>query len=111
MTSYTIKRAEHECQVVLEGDLTASLVPELQAALKQQIEQGAIEVVFDLSQTAVLDSSGIGLMIAASNSLSRRQGKLRVVGVSRDILRLLQSMRLVARLNATGREAKEEQHG
>ena len=111
MTSYTIKRAVNECRVALEGDLTASLVPELQAALKQQLEQGASEVVFDLEKTAVLDSTGIGLMIAVSNSLARRQGKMRVLGVSRDILQLLQSMRLVARLNATARPTTEAAHG
>lgn len=111
MTSYTIKRHDKECQVTLEGDLTASLVPELQTALKQQLDQSAGNIVFDLSKTEVLDSSGIGLMIAASNSLARRQGCLRVCGVSQNILRLLQSMRLVSRLNATGRNTKEEDHG
>jgi serine/threonine-protein kinase RsbW len=104
MTSYTIKSADQECRVALEGDLTASLVPDLQAALKQQLEQGTSTVVFDLEKTAVLDSSGIGLMIAVSNTLAKRQGRMRVCGVSKDILQLLQSMRLVARLNASGRE-------
>lgn len=107
MPSYNFETTGQQCQVRLEGDLTASQVPDLQAALKEQLAQfpQVNELVFDLAQTAMLDSSGIGLLIAASNSLGRRQGKVRVTNVSGDIIQLLQSMRLAARLNASGRPA------
>jgi anti-anti-sigma factor len=104
MAGYTIERKERQCRVVLEGDLTAPLIPDLQAALKIQMGQGVDETVFDLGKTGMLDSSGIGLLIAACNSLAKNQGKVRVLNLSPDILRLLQSMRLVTRLNASGRE-------
>jgi anti-anti-sigma factor len=67
--------------------------------------------VFDLGKTAMLDSSGIGLLIATCNSLERKKGKMRVLQASSDILRLLQSMRLAGRLNVSGREAGKENHG
>ena len=104
MAGYTIERKESQCWVMLQGDLTAPLIPDLQAALKKNLEEGVHEAVFDLGNTAMLDSSGIGLLIAACNSLAKSQGKVRVLHVSPDILRLLQSMRLVTRLNASGRE-------
>ena len=47
----------------------------------------------------------IGFLIATSNSLSRRGGRIRVINVSADILQLLQGMRLTQRLNASGRAA------
>jgi len=53
----------------------------------------------------LLDSSGIGLLIAASNSLAAKKGSVRLVNVSADIMHLLQSMRLAARLNAKGKES------
>jgi anti-sigma B factor antagonist len=111
MTGYTIEHEAGHCRVILEGDLTASLVPELQGALKAQLEQPTKEVVFDLAATGMLDSSGIGLLIATYNSLSRQQGRVSVIHVSPDILQLLQSMRLVNRLNASGRAAQEVTHG
>jgi anti-anti-sigma factor len=111
MTGYTIEHEAGQCRVVLEGDLTASLVPELQGALKAQLEQPTKEVVFDLAGTGMLDSSGIGLLIATYNSLARQQGRIRVIHVSPDILQLLQSMRLVNRLNASGHAAQEVTHG
>jgi anti-anti-sigma factor len=111
MAGYTIERNEGQCRVLLEGDLTASLIPDLQAALKENLDQGVREAVFDFGNTAMLDSSGIGLLIATCNSLARRDGRISVLNTSEDILRLLQSMRLAARLNVTGRGRMEESHG
>lgn len=111
MSGYTIERNERQCMVLLQGDLTSSLIPDLQTTLKKELEQGLDEAVFDLGSAAMLDSSGIGLLIATCNSLARKNGKMRVLNVSRDILRLFQSMRLVTRLHASGREGLEENHG
>jgi len=99
----TIERSGAKVTITIPGDFTAPGVPELQAALKKELEQGARELTFDLAATSVLDSSGIGLMVAACNSLARVQGMIRVVNVSQDIQQLLQSMRLVRRLNVSGR--------
>jgi anti-anti-sigma factor len=104
MAGYTIERKAEQCLVVLGANFTAALIPDLQAALRNSLEQGANEVVFDLVNTVMLDSSGIGLLIAACNSLGQKKGKISVLNVSPDILRLLQSMRLVSRLNVSGRE-------
>jgi anti-anti-sigma regulatory factor len=51
----------------------------------------------------MLDSSGMGLLIAAANSLAPGGGRIRVTNVSPDIFRLLQSMRLTTRLNVSAR--------
>ena len=103
MESFLIDQAELEASVRIMGDLTAVTVPELQAGLKQALHNGARELEFDLSRTAMLDSSGIGLLIATANSLAPIGGKIRVSNVSPDIFRLLRSMRLTVRLNVSGR--------
>jgi anti-anti-sigma factor len=103
MAAYVSEQKEEQGSVRLKGDLTAVLVPELQASLQEMTENGAREVVFDLSETAMLDSSGMGLLIAAANSLAPLGGKVRVTNVRPDIFRLLQSMRLTARLNVSGK--------
>ena len=96
---YTIGRQDALCSVRLEGDLTAALVPGLQSAVRQEIAGGASQVEVDLGQAVMLDSSGIGLLIAISNTLGRSGGRIAVVNASRDIARLLQTMRLSSRLN------------
>jgi anti-sigma B factor antagonist len=108
---YVVDQKDGRGLVTLEGNLTAMVVPGLQAALKRALEQGAKELVFDLANTGMLDSSGMGLLIAAANSLARLGGRIRVINVSPDILQLLQSMRLTTRLNVTGRTEQEAARG
>lgn len=105
MAEFTLEKRDHCLALTLGGDLTANAVPRLQAALREAITPDVSEVAVDLAQTAMLDSSGIGLLIATGNSLSRRGGTIRVTHASPDILQLLQSMRLTGRLNVSGRPA------
>ncbi len=103
MPEYTIEREEKRCRVLIHGDLTAAALNGLPTALKGEVGQGADEVTFDLTRAEMMDSSGIGLLIAAHNSLSRTGGKLKVQNASPEILQLLQTMRLASRLNVSGR--------
>ncbi len=103
MVKYIVEKKGQHSSVKLTGDLTAVLVPELQAALKKELSKGTRELVFDLENTTMLDSSGIGLLIASANSMAHLEGEVRVTNVRPDIFRLLQSMRLTLRLNVTGR--------
>ena len=101
MAEFKIVRDAAEIRVELGDKLTASVLPSLQAALKQEIHTGARGIVFDFALTVTIDSSGIGLLIATGNSMASVQGSLRLTGLSTDIFKLLQSMRLVDRLHAT----------
>jgi anti-anti-sigma factor len=111
MTANTIDRQAGLCRVRLDGDLTASRVPELQALLKRELDQPIEEMVVDMTGTAMLDSSGIGLLIATFNSVGRKGGRFRIVNAAPPIFQLLQSMRLVNRLNVSGTSDVEVAHG
>ena len=101
MATFKIVRKGGNVVVTLQAKLTANEVPKLQPALKKEIADGGRDIVFDFASTATLDSTGIGLLIAANNSLAPVQGAIQLINVSSDILKLLQSMRLVDRLHAT----------
>jgi len=62
----TIEQESHSCRVRLTRDLTASCVAEVQAQLQAALGKGAQEIVFDLGKAVMIDSSGIGLLIAAA---------------------------------------------
>lgn len=108
---YVTAVQDKQCQITLTGDLTLATIPDLQPVLRSVLDQGVSELVFDLPNAVMLDSSGIGLLIAAANTVARRGGRIRVTNVSANILRLLQMMRLVDRLNATGRPEQESSRG
>jgi anti-anti-sigma factor len=99
---YSIERTAKSSHVLIGGELTAPVIPELQEALKNELRQGVEEIVFDLNCTEILDSSGICLLIAAANSLGAKNGKIQVLNVPQDIFQLLKNMRLAERLNVSG---------
>jgi len=98
-TSYRVDRTGANCKLSVSGALTAIVIPELKEALKRELQEETRELVFDLRETTMLDSSGIGLLIASSNTLSRKGGTTRVINPAAEIYELLSTMRLVSRLN------------
>ncbi len=98
------------CRIAVEGGLTSLLVPDLQQVLRTEVQKGAREITFDLQDTGMVDSSGIGLLLAAFNTLSRTNGKLAVINTAPEILRLLRSLRVASCLNISGRPGPESSH-
>jgi anti-anti-sigma factor len=86
----------------LDTDLTAVNVPEFRAQIQTLIQDGTQELVIDLGQTRVIDSMGIGLLVAAHNSLRRLHGSLSLVNVSKDLLDLLKAFRLDKHFSISG---------
>lgn len=101
MIEYKMSRNGHIATIDLFEKLTAADVPALQSQLKEEIDAGSSEIVFNFAQVRVLDSTGIGLLIATSNHLIQTNGSVKLVNVSPDIFKLLKTMRLVDRLHAS----------
>jgi len=74
-------------------DVVASYAQELRRNLWSLIEEGVTDVTIDLARVQMIDSIGLGVLIAAHNSL-KKQGRLAIVNVSKEILGLLKTMRL-----------------
>ncbi len=111
MATFMIERTGKTRCFRMEGDLTAAVVPEIRTALQSELSEDTREIIFDLGKTLMLDSSGIGLLIATHNSLARKQGQIQVVNASPEIQKLLQSMRLTERLHVGGKPGAEVRHG
>ena len=111
MPEYQIEHDPGRVRVVLQQDLTASVAQPLRSVLVNELRNDALaEVTFDLAAVRMIDSTGIGLLIGTANSLRGRKGKVRVLNVSREILRLFQGMRLTHRLDVVG-QPREAEHG
>lgn len=73
-------------------NLVAESMADLRAGLREAINDKEGEIRIDLAKVEFMDSSGIGLLIAAHNSLKERSAQLRVIGASDNIADLLTSM-------------------
>ena len=86
--------AGNEVKVALDTDVIASTVGALKERLKALVEQGSRQIVLDCKAVEVIDSMGIGLLVATHNSLAKSGGRLVLVNASEAVCNLLRTMRL-----------------
>jgi len=78
----------------LQCDVVAATLPELRSELRRLVDEGARDFVIDMANTRMVDSSGLGLLIALHNSLKKHNGRLSLTHVSKDLMKLFESMRI-----------------
>lgn len=84
-----------DAAVITPGrDIVSSMAQEFKKELKGLVDSGVTMITVDLEGVEMVDSIGMGLLIATHNSLAKNGGKLKVANPSEDILRLLKTMRL-----------------
>jgi anti-anti-sigma factor len=94
MDMLNITREDQKARLLLGENLVASFVLEVREEMKLLVIDGVTELIIDLSAVDIVDSAGIGCLVAAHNSLLQKGGRLVVENVSDDIFDLFRSMRL-----------------
>jgi anti-sigma B factor antagonist len=89
--------------VTPSGDVLASSMAELRPAMRDLVRSGIGEMVVDLAATSMIDSTGLGLLLSAFNSITKAGGKFSIVHASDEILELLRSMRMHQHFSVSGR--------
>lgn len=80
-------------------DIISSMVQQFKQELGNLISENPGELRIDLSGTTMMDSIGIGLVIATHNSMKKNGGKLVLLNASENIVKLFKTMRLDQHLN------------
>ena len=97
-----IVNQENETIIKPGKDVVASMAEDFKTELLSVINDSSNEVVIDLTGVEMVDSVGIGVIIAAHNTLSQSQRKLKVINVTNDVLGLFTTMRLNRRFTVEG---------
>ena len=108
MNEYQVVQKDTQATISLGSQLVAADVPQLKSLMKRLISEGTQKLDLDCSQLTLMDSTGIGCLIAAHNSLAKVNGSLSVIGVLPDIHDLLSSMRLDRHFKIIPLAAKQE---
>lgn len=103
MAEFEVRRQEDAVVVAPAGDVLSSSVPQLRVAMRDLVRSGVREMVFDLKATSMIDSTGVGLLLAAFNSITAAGGKFSVVHASDEILELFRTMRIHQHFAVSGR--------
>jgi anti-sigma B factor antagonist len=99
--SEIVKQGDHT--IVKAGmDIVASMADEFKNELLAVINESSVDIVIDLAGVAMVDSVGIGVIIAAHNTLTQSDRKLKVINVSKDVYGLFSTMRLNRRFTVEG---------
>ena len=102
MTEATVIQEDTRVVVRPAGDVVAASVPALRSTMRGIVSDGARELVVDLANVEMVDSTGIGLLISAHNSLHKLGGRLAVIHVSREIMELFRTMRIHQHFGVSG---------
>ena len=76
------------------GDITIKTVIQLKKTVKDLIDDKNINIVFDLTNTRYVDSSGLGFFIGTLKTLKENHGALHITGLNEHIKGLFQLINL-----------------
>ena len=87
MMSYD--EASHTLTVLPQGELDHCVAESMRNTVDASvIQNGAKMIVFDMSDVAFMDSSGIGMLIGRYKFMKKRGGKVRVRGMNPQVERI-----------------------
>jgi|SRR4051812_20686175 anti-sigma B factor antagonist len=84
--------------VVVRGEIDMETAPQLERVLDDVVAKGALLVTLDLEGVDFLDSSGLRVILGASNKLSAHEGQLLIEGASSAVERVLEITGVIERL-------------
>lgn len=93
MEEYLIKENGSSTKVEIKKDLVASLVDKLKPIVLDETAMGK-SIIFDMDGVEMIDSIGIGFLVASHNSANKHGSTIKVVNLSMEILELFKSMQL-----------------
>ena len=94
----TLCRADASWLVSVEGELDTATAPTLGVTLDELAAKGPNVVALELSRVSFMDSSGLRVIVRATNALAERGGELSVEGVSATVRRTLEITGLLEHL-------------
>ena len=75
-------------------DVVASMADNFKKELLTTIGDSDGQIIIDLAGVAMVDSVGIGVIIATHNTLNQANRELKVINVNKDVYGLFTTMRL-----------------
>ncbi len=69
-------------KLIVSGDITIKTVTRFKKIVNDLIDEGNINIVFELSNTGYVDSSGLGFFIGTLKKLKEKHGALHIAGLN-----------------------------
>lgn len=79
-----------KAEIAVVGELDFHSAPQLRETIVELVSQGVVDVIVDLSRLEFIDSSGLGILVAARNRTAERGGSLLLRSPSAQTSRVLE---------------------
>lgn len=96
--------------VRVEGQLIVGNRQELKSLIQEAMEAGDRKFLIDCTQTAYIDSSGLGALVTISKKIRESGGELRLAGLNDDLRSLFELTKLDSLFHISG-SVDEALHG
>lgn len=104
MSDSEIIKTDTEIIVKPGRNIIASLADEFRAELQSLVQEKPEQITIDMTGVEMVDSVGIGVMIAVHNSLTKNGGMLKIRNADKNIKNLFSTMRLDRHFSVEGTE-------
>ena len=74
--------------IEVSGEVDVFSARPLKVALTRELDQGNYSVIVDLSRVAYMDSTGLGVLVAAFKRAHEHHGTIALVGLNRQLLKI-----------------------
>jgi anti-sigma B factor antagonist len=74
--------------IAAKGRMNAVNVGTMKAKIRELVEDGHVEIVCDLTQVGLLDSSGLAALVSGLKATRERSGFLKLVGLNEQVARI-----------------------
>ncbi len=85
---------EGQITIALDGDFTSDLLNDFRSAVQQEIDAGNTSFTIDFKSAVIIDSMGIGCLVATYNTLKQKGGAMQLSNVPENLKDVFQVMRL-----------------
>ena len=84
-----------------ESDIVGNATHDLKKEFSELIKNGTVQIKLDLQKVSMIDSLGIGVLVATRNSVRQSDGEFAIVNLSEDLTQLFSNMRIIEFLNVS----------
>ncbi|MEZ7891689.1 MAG: STAS domain-containing protein [Candidatus Wallbacteria bacterium] len=95
---YTVEKKKNYVKIDIIGDFTITTTPRLKKAVRELIDEGNINFVFDLAECRYIDSTGLGFFIGTLKNLKENKGAMHLTGINPFISGIFQLINLASLL-------------
>jgi len=91
----------HANMITPETDIVGSTTYELKQKFADLTKEGQVQITLNLTNVSMIDSLGIGLLVATRNAVRQAEGEFVIINLSDDLTQLFSNMRILEFLNVS----------